>query len=87
MREHPLKGAFDVSSGRWVRPDTDDESAGELEIGFADNGLVAIRRAGDPDGTICIYTAEAWDAFVAGVHDGELDLAVLQEDERRTNQR
>jgi hypothetical protein len=82
MHEHPLKGRFDTAAARWVRPDSDDGTPGELEIGFAENGLVAIRRFDDPEGTILIYTPEEWEAFVGGVQDGELDLAVLIRDAR-----
>lgn len=81
-REHPLKGRFDAAAARWVRPDADDGTPGELEIGFAPDGLVAMRRADDPGGTILIYTPEEWKAFVGGVRDGELDMSVLAEDAR-----
>lgn len=80
VRQHPLKGQFDTASARWVRPEADDGTPGELEIGFADNGLVAMRRVDDPEGTILIYTPDEWEAFVGGVRDGELDLGVLVED-------
>lgn len=86
IREHPLKGRFDTASARWVRPDADDGTPGELEIGFADNGLVAMRRADAPGGTILIYTPDEWEAFIGGVHDGELDLSVLAEDARNAAQ-
>ncbi|SDE20504.1 DUF397 domain-containing protein [Glycomyces harbinensis] len=82
VREHPLKGQFDTATARWERPDADDGTLGELEIGFAANGLVAMRRADDAEGTILIYTPEEWEAFVGGVRDGELDLRVLVEDAR-----
>jgi hypothetical protein len=82
VREHPLKGQFDTAAASWVRPDADNGTPGELEIGFAANGLVAMRRAEDPDGTILIYTPDEWEAFVGGVRDGELDLSVLIEDAR-----
>lgn len=85
VREHPLKGAFNTAAARWVRPDADDGTPGDIEIGFADNGLVAMRRADDPDGTVCIYTPSEWEAFVAGAREGELDLEVLREDESRAN--
>lgn len=87
VREHPLKGRFDSTAARWERPEADDGTPGELEIGFADDGLVAMRRADeadDPDATILIYTPDEWKAFVDGVRDGELDLNVLAEDARRS---
>lgn len=80
VREHPLKGQFDTAAARWIRPDADGGIPGELELGFADSGLVAIRRVDDPEGTVLIYTPNEWEAFVAGVRDGELDLAVLAAD-------
>ena len=83
VREHPLKGQFDTADARWFRPDASDGTGGELELGFADNGLVAMRRVDDPGGTILIYTPAEWEAFVAGVRDGELDLAVLATDAER----
>ncbi|SDL22958.1 protein of unknown function [Glycomyces sambucus] len=83
VREHPLKGEFDTAAARWVRPDAADGTPGELELGFAENGLIAMRRFDDPAGTILIYTPEEWKAFVGGVRDGELDLAVLAADVER----
>lgn len=85
LREHPLKGRFDLTTARWHRPDADDGTPGELEIGFAENGLVAIRRVDDPAETILIYTPEEWTAFVEGVKDGELDLTVLADDARQAS--
>lgn len=85
VREHPLKGEFDTASARWVRPEADDGTPGELEIGFADNGLVAMRRFDEPDGTTLIYTPEERAAFAEGVKDGEMDFAVLVEDAQRAN--
>ncbi|WP_100444496.1 DUF397 domain-containing protein [Glycomyces xiaoerkulensis] len=80
--EQPLKGRFDADAARWVRPDAAEGTPGELEIGFAPDGLVAIRRADDPGGTILIYTPDEWEAFVGGVRDGEMDLSVLADDVR-----
>ncbi|MCH7229704.1 DUF397 domain-containing protein [Glycomyces sp. L485] len=86
VREHPLKGRFDAAAARWVHPDADDGAPGELEIGFAADGLVAMRRFDAPEGTILIYTPEEWAAFVEGVKDGELDLSVLIEDARQAGE-
>ncbi|GAB3998604.1 hypothetical protein GCM10029992_24870 [Glycomyces albus] len=65
-REHPFKGRFDAAAARWVRPDAEDGTPGELEIGFAPDGLVAMRRADDPDGTILIYTPRSGRRSSAG---------------------
>ncbi|CAM3132238.1 DUF397 domain-containing protein [Stackebrandtia soli] len=83
IREHPLKGQFDTAKAEWRRTTNLDGTPGKLEIGFADNGLVALRYAEEPDGTILIYTPAEWDAFVEGVKDGEFDIEVLEEDARQ----
>lgn len=83
IREHPLKGQFNTQTADWRRTTDEDGTPGKLEIGFADNGLVALRYAEEPDGTILIYTPEEWDAFVEGVKDGEFDIEVLEEDARQ----
>ncbi|WP_051325848.1 DUF397 domain-containing protein [Glycomyces tenuis] len=74
-REHPLKGEFDTAAARWERTTREDGTPAALEIGYADNGLVALRMAEEPDGDILIYTPTEWEAFVGGVKDGEFDIA------------
>ena len=73
-REHPLKGEFDTAAARWERTTHEDGTPAALEIGYADNGLVALRMAEDPEGDILIYTPSEWEAFVEGVRDGEFDI-------------
>ncbi|GAB3219820.1 hypothetical protein GCM10027447_03360 [Glycomyces halotolerans] len=73
-REHPLKGEFDTAAARWERTMREDGTPAALEIGYADNGMVALRMAEEPDGDILIYTPSEWQAFVEGVRDGEFDI-------------
>jgi hypothetical protein len=73
-REHPLKGEFDTAAARWERTTHEDGTPAALEIGYADNGLVALRMAEDPEGDVLIYTPSEWEAFVEGVRDGEFDI-------------
>lgn len=72
--EHPLKGEFNTGTARWERTTHEDGTPAALEIGYGANGLVALRMADNPDGDILIYTPAEWEAFVAGVKDGEFDL-------------
>jgi hypothetical protein len=37
--------------------------------------LYLMRDSDDPDGPVLAFTAAEWEAFVAGVKDGEFDLA------------
>ena len=52
------------------------ESGHFVEIGTLNDGTgrVAMRHSGDPDGTVIVYTPQEWEAFVAGVKDGEFDF-------------
>lgn len=78
MREHPLKGQFDTAAAQWRRSTNLDGTPGKLEVGFAGDGLVALRYADDPEGTILIYTPAEWDAFVEGVKGGEFDVETFE---------
>lgn len=73
-RDHPLKGEFDTAAARWERTVREDGTPAALEIGYADNGLVALRMADEPEGDLLIYTPAEWKAFVEGVRDGEFDI-------------
>jgi hypothetical protein len=77
--EHPLKGEFDTAAARWERTTHKDGTPAALEIGYAENGMVALRRAAAPDGDLLIYTPAEWEAFVQGVRDGEFDLNTWDE--------
>lgn len=70
---HPLKGEFDMASAAWTVIRDGDGTPG-LEVGFADNGLVALRTPGTNGANVLIYTPAEWEAFVAGAKDGEFDL-------------
>ena len=37
-------------------------------------GRVEVRDSKDPRGGVLRYTADEWDAFIAGAKDGEFDL-------------
>ncbi|HEX2145429.1 MAG TPA: DUF397 domain-containing protein [Glycomyces sp.] len=79
-REHPLKGEFDTAAATWVRMTEEDGTPGQMEIGFAENGMVAVRMAEDPEGDVLIYTPQEWTAFKEAVRDGEFDLPPLGEE-------
>ncbi|HEX5540423.1 MAG TPA: DUF397 domain-containing protein [Micromonospora sp.] len=51
--------------------DTNCVEAGPLGDG---SGRVALRHSKAPDGAVIVYTRAEWDAFIAGVKDGEFDF-------------
>lgn len=48
-----------------------------VAVAALDNGQVAVRDEKVQDGPLLIFTANEWDAFVAGVKDGQFDRASL----------
>lgn len=63
---------FDAGSARWKQTvRAEDGTAAALEIGYAANGMVALRVAEFPHGDTLIYTPAEWAAFVEGVERGE----------------
>jgi hypothetical protein len=44
-----------------------------VEVALLEDGHVGLRDGKNPDGDVLIFTPGEWDAFTAGVHDGEFD--------------
>ncbi|MGX1807716.1 DUF397 domain-containing protein [Nocardia sp. NPDC055321] len=44
-----------------------------VEVAFLADGNVAVRHSKAPNGHVIVYTPGEWDAFTAGVSDGEFD--------------
>jgi hypothetical protein len=58
----------------------DDTSSSRVEVAISEGSkegsdhVITLRDAMDPDGPTLVFTPAEWDAFVAGVRDGEFDL-------------
>jgi uncharacterized protein DUF397 len=48
-----------------------------VTVAVLDDGQVAVRDDKVADGPVLTFTAAEWDAFVAGVKDGEFDRSTL----------
>ncbi|WP_199515960.1 DUF397 domain-containing protein [Nucisporomicrobium flavum] len=46
-----------------------------VEVALQGAGGVAVRDSKNPHDATLLFTAAEWDAFVAGVKDGEFDIA------------
>jgi hypothetical protein len=57
-----------------------DNPADGIEVAISEGSkegsdyVITLRAANDPDGPTLRFTPAEWDAFVAGVRDGEFDL-------------
>jgi hypothetical protein len=60
----------DLSNAIW-RKSRHSASNGCVEVAFVDQH-VAVRDSKDRQGPALVFTPAEWDAFVAGVRDGEL---------------
>lgn len=46
-----------------------------VEAGVLPDGAISVRDSKDRDKPAHVFTREEWDAFVAGVKDGQFDFA------------
>ncbi|MFI6774149.1 DUF397 domain-containing protein [Nocardia sp. NPDC050412] len=44
-----------------------------IEVAHLDSGMVGVRDSRNPTGPALVFTPGEWDAFTAGVNDGEFD--------------
>jgi len=59
---------------RWRKASASGQGANCVEVApLADSA--AVRDSKDPGGPVLRFSANAWRAFIAGVRDGEFDLA------------
>jgi hypothetical protein len=44
-----------------------------VEVAHLDGGMIGVRDSKNPSGPALVFTPGEWDAFTAGVNDGEFD--------------
>jgi hypothetical protein len=73
---------MDLTGAIWRRASSsDDPDEAGVEIAFlagskeGSEQVIAMRDRRQPDGPVLIFTPDEWQAFTAGVQDGEFDLA------------
>ncbi|WP_433599373.1 DUF397 domain-containing protein [Nocardia sp. CA-135953] len=63
----------DLSGARWFKSTRSSGSQDCVEVAHLGGGMVGVRDSKDPAGPALVFTPSEWDAFTAGVHDGEFD--------------
>lgn len=68
-----MKPNVDLIGARWFK--TSHSQGGEscVEVAHLDGGMVGVRDSKNPTGPALAFTPGEWDAFMAGVVDGEFD--------------
>lgn len=63
----------DFTDAVWLRSSRSaDEDGPTVEVAFVGD-QIAVRDSTDPE-AVLLFTQDEWDAFLAGVNDGEFDL-------------
>ncbi|WP_433715155.1 DUF397 domain-containing protein [Nocardia sp. CA-084685] len=63
----------DLSGAAWFKSSRSTASKDCVEVAHLDGGVVGVRDSKNPTGAALIFTPAEWDAFTAGVNDGEFD--------------
>ncbi|MFE7745857.1 DUF397 domain-containing protein [Nocardia sp. NPDC057455] len=61
----------DLSGARWFKSSRSSGGKECVEVAFLDGGQVGVRDSKNPTGPALVFTPSEWDAFTAGVSDGE----------------
>ena len=64
---------MDLATAKW-RKSSHSSQNGCVEVAHGDD-QIAVRDSKDPSGPMLLFTRLEWQAFLAGVQDGEFDLA------------
>ncbi|HXP21007.1 MAG TPA: DUF397 domain-containing protein [Streptosporangiaceae bacterium] len=65
-----------INDAVWRKSSYSGDNGGNcVEVAGNLPGAVAVRDSKDPSGPVLTFTPAEWHAFVAGVRDGEFDLA------------
>ncbi|WP_433714229.1 DUF397 domain-containing protein [Nocardia sp. CA-084685] len=61
----------DLSGVNWFKSSYSEGSGQCVEVAWLDGGSIGVRDSKDQTGPALIFTPSDWDAFTAGVKDGE----------------
>ncbi|WP_433685850.1 DUF397 domain-containing protein [Nocardia sp. CA-119907] len=61
----------DLSGMNWFKSSYSEGSGQCVEVAWLDSGKVGVRDSKNPTGPALVFTPSEWDAFAAGMQDGE----------------
>lgn len=68
-----MKYDAELSGAKWFKSSRSGASKDCVEIAFLDGGIVGVRDSKNPAGPALVFTPAEWQAFTAGVADGEFN--------------
>ncbi|WP_433681536.1 DUF397 domain-containing protein [Nocardia sp. CA-119907] len=63
----------DLSGAKWFKSSHSGGGQDCVEVAHLDGGMVGVRDSNNPTGPALVFTPGEWEAFTAGVQDGEFD--------------
>ncbi|MGO4615628.1 DUF397 domain-containing protein [Nocardia sp. 2YAB30] len=63
----------DLSGAQWFKSSRSAGGKDCVEVAFVNGGMVGVRDSKNPTGPALVFTPGEWDAFTAGVQDGEFE--------------
>ena len=65
--------SVDLSGAKWFKSSRSANQDACVEVAHLDGGIVGVRDSKNPIGPALIFNPAEWDAFPAGVAEGEFD--------------
>ncbi|WP_245671641.1 DUF397 domain-containing protein [Nocardia amamiensis] len=64
---------FDLSSAEWFKSSYSETGGQCVEVAWLPRGEIGVRDSKNLIGPALVFTPGEWDAFTAGMNDGEFD--------------
>ncbi|WP_081706384.1 DUF397 domain-containing protein [Nocardia sp. CNY236] len=63
----------DLSGAKWFKSSRSQAGRECVEVAHLDRGMVGVRDSKNPSGPTLVFSPGEWDAFTAGITDGEFN--------------
>ncbi len=67
--------SIDLSGAKWFKSSRSRDAQACVEVAHLNGGMVGVRDSKDRTGPALVFSPAEWDAFAAGVKEGEFDRA------------
>lgn len=64
---------IDLPEAKWFKSSRSRSGSDCVEVAHLEEGRVGVRDSKNPTGPALVFTPTEWDAFTAGIHNGEFN--------------